>query len=401
MANQERLQRLLGGPHLQALRQRLRSRYERGVEDGVVTLGKLTPAERAALCGLLGRRPGEGSSLRFSIEDIDAALRHGGLADSLRDALHLLDGPIVNLGAQRADMLARWARVAALDAEPRLAALLATPRAIGLLKRISRSDSEFATRLCQAASRVLMRLPAPAQARSQLAADVLGDAHGLDPGRPVARLVLSALRRRTADEDDTDSDESVRETWAAAGVMVNELARPALFLNLPGAQANAGEPAYLSLRALLRCPPAWQVGGRLVFVCENPNLVAIASDALGAACAPLVCTDGMPAAAQRTLLHQLKEAGAVLRYHGDFDWPGIAIGNLVMREFGATPWRFCASDYEAVATGIAEARALGDGAVSAHWDATLSEAMRTAGWAIDEEGVAGELLRDLFEERTS
>ena len=149
MADRERLQRLLGGAQLQPLRQRLRGRYERGIEDGVVTLGKLTPTERAALCGLLGRRAGEGGSLRFNIEDIDAALRNGGLADSLRHALHLLDGPIADLGAQRADMLARWARVAALDTEPRLAALLADARAMGILKRISGGDSEFATRLCE------------------------------------------------------------------------------------------------------------------------------------------------------------------------------------------------------------------------------------------------------------
>ena len=165
MADRERLQRLLGGAQLQSLRLRLRGRYERGVEDGVVTLGKLTPLERAALCGLLGRRPGEGSSLRFRIEDLDVALQNGGLADSLRGALCLLDGPITNHTAQRADLLARWERVAALDIEPRLAALLADARAIGMLKRVSGGDPEFATRLCQAASRVLARLSAPAQAK--------------------------------------------------------------------------------------------------------------------------------------------------------------------------------------------------------------------------------------------
>ncbi len=401
MADQERLQRLLGDAGLKRLRLRRRGRYERGFGNGVVTLGKLTPAERAALCGLLGRRPRQGGSLRFNIDDLDAALRNGGLADSLRDALHLLDGPIVERSAQKAGMLARWERVAALCGEPRLAALLGDARAMGMLKRISGGDPESAERLCLAAARVLARLPVPAQARSHLAADVLGDAHGLDPGRPVARLVLSALRRRPADEEEADNDETVRETWAAAGVMVNELARPALFLNLPGARVTAGEPAFLSLRALLRSAPAWELAGRLVSVCENPNLVAIAADALGPQCAPLVCTDGMPAAAQRALLGQLRDAGAVLRYHGDFDWPGIAIGNLVMREFGAKPWRFSACDYDAGANRIPVARRLGDAWVEADWDGVLGVAMRAAGRAIDEEAVAGDLLRDLSQKNTS
>src|SRR5262249_38004917 len=102
----------------------------------------------------------------------------------------------------------------------------------------------------------------------------------------------------------------------------------------------AGEPGYVSLRVLVRSPPSWAVAGRDVYVCENPNLVAIAADQWGPRCAPLVCTDGMPAAAQRHLLSQLTRAGARLHYHGDFDWPGLCIGNHLMRAHGALPWRF-------------------------------------------------------------
>ena len=139
-------------------------------------------------------------------------------------------------------------------------------------------------------------------------------------------------------------------------MLVNELARPALLLNLPmeggGTFAGeAGEPAYATLRRLLRSPPRLAVAGRTVYVCENPNLVAIAADRLGLRCAPLVCADGMPAAAQRTLLPQLAEAGANLAYHGDFDWPGLRIANLVMRSFGARPWRFGAEDYRPSSAG--------------------------------------------------
>jgi len=117
--------------------------------------------------------------------------------------------------------------------------------------------------------------------------------------------------------------ERTRDTWARAGVLVNELARPVLFLNLPtGASENAcwhrGEPAYISLRALLRSPPSWDVAGQKTYVCENPNLLAIAADRLGRDCAPLVCIEGMPAAAQQSLLSQLAQAGARLCYHGDW-----------------------------------------------------------------------------------
>ncbi len=399
----ERLQRLLGGPQLSVLRARLRNRYERGVESGVITLNGLSEIERAALAGLLGlplrRVTSRAASMRLDIDALNAALRNGGLADSLRDALEMLDGTITNKTAERAATDAQWDSVrGACDA--RIAAFLADARGLGLLKRLSRSDPRLGADLCKAAQCVLRRLPAAGMARSRLAAETLGDAHALDQGRPVATLALSVLRQQRNDcsEEDAQAGESVRALWADAGVLLNELARPALFLNLPvaGSAGVAGQPGYLSLRELLRTPPRWDVAGRTVFVCENPNLVAIAADALGVHCAPLVCTDGMPAAAQRTLLAQLAAAGAQLRYHGDFDWAGLRIGNWVMRRFGAQPWRFSSQDYLAAAADAEDrSRTLGADRFDADWDAALAAAMHLRGKAIDEEAVADSLLADL------
>jgi uncharacterized protein (TIGR02679 family) len=181
-------------------------------------------------------------------------------------------------------------------------------------------------------------------------------------------------------------------------VTVNELALPALCLNLLGLSSDLahppGEPVHLSLRRLLRRPPAWEVASREVFVCENPNVVAIAADRLGPACAPLICTDGMPCAAQQTLLAQLAAAGARLRYHGDFDWAGLVIGNFVMREFGAEPWRFGTADY--LAASAEHGIALRDGKPAiAQWDHGLAAAMAARGAVVHEEGVVEVLIMDL------
>jgi uncharacterized protein (TIGR02679 family) len=158
----------------------------------------------------------------------------------------------------------------------------------------------------------------------------------------------------------------------------------------------SGEPTYLSLRQLLRAPPTWEVAGLTIFVCENPNIVAIAADILGPHCAPLACTDGMPAAAQRTLLTQLAEAGARLAYHGDFDWPGLHIANQVIRLCGANPWRLGAEDYEsAVAAAPHTERSLTDSSVLACWDDALTNLMCEHGLAISEEAVAASLIEDL------
>jgi uncharacterized protein (TIGR02679 family) len=150
------------------------------------------------------------------------------------------------------------------------------------------------------------------------------------------------------------------------------------------------------LRALLRDRHGWAVAQRDIFICENPNIVALAADALGHRSAPLVCTDGMPAAAQRTLLGQLAVAGARLHYHGDFDWPGIAIGNVVIEEFGARPWRFCAQDYRmGVGSSVSSRRRLDAPGRDAAWDRELKGSMLELGVPIDEEAVVATLLQDL------
>lgn len=405
----DRLHRLLGGEHLAPLRQRLRRRFELAATDGPLSqlrMNDLADEERAALARLVGRPPSSTRSMQLDLTVADDNLRRSGVASSLRDALERLDGPIVHRATARLHREALWSAVVDGCTHPTLVGLLATPEGASLLKLLARKDSVVAGGLCRSAEAVLQRLPGGAIVRSQLAADVLGDAHALDNGQPVATLVLAAWRRRThsvpGSEDGSllGNAERARDTWAAAGILVNQLARPALFLNLPVKSAaddgRTGEPSYLSLRSLLRSPPAWDVAEKRIFVCENPNLVAIAADRSGRDCAPLVCTDGMPAAAQRALLSQLALSGARLCYHGDFDWPGLRIANHVMREYGAGPWRFNSTDYVAAVRTIPDfAKRLEGTPVNASWDEGLVAAMTEHGVAVAEEAVATQLVADL------
>ncbi len=406
-----RLHKVLGGEHLAALRQRLRGHFERADPDASPTSLRLTGLigeEREALALLVGRPPRTAKSMQIDTGEIDAALLRAGIAASLREALEQLDGPIVHLATEQIALRAAWASVAAAARHPALAVCLQKPAVQGLLKRLSGHDTSAALQLLAHADAVLQRLPADGMARARLAAEALGDAHALDAGRPTATLVLTAWRQLAdepppADEegnDDSQSGERVRDVWAHAGVLVNELARPALFLNLPvhspGIVWPPGEPGYLSLRNLLRAPPAWAVAERTVFVCENPNVVAIAADVLGRDCAPLICTDGMPAAAQRTLMAQLISAGARLRYHGDFDWSGLHIANQVLRMHGASPWRFHSADYESAIAEASHARGrLPTVPVEASWDPELAPTMRLHGLTVAEEAVIDLLLQDL------
>jgi uncharacterized protein (TIGR02679 family) len=409
-----RLKRLLGGDDLAKLRDRLRRHYERQpLQEGrdIVRLTALARHEHVALSSLIGRPQRYAKSMQVDIRAIDIGLQRAAIAPSLRHALEQLDGPIEHKTAIRRQREIFWAGIAADFEQPRLFRFLEVPAGLGLLKRLSRQRPDVAMLLCRQTEAILRRLPGQGIARSQLAADILGDAHGLDNGRPVATLVLAAWRQShqpdssssvTISDDsentDRDSPERIRDIWATAGVLVNELARPALFLNLPlqNISQSRGEPCYVSLRSLLRSPPAWDVSDRTVYICENPNLVAIAADHCGMHSAPLVCVEGMPGAAQRCLLTQLRQAGARLLYHGDFDWPGLRIGNYVIRDHGAIPWHFGADDYvAAIGKASNDRHALDGRPVEAFWDDALAATMSRHGVAIAEESVAELLLLDL------
>ncbi len=391
----ERLERLLGGQALRPFRERARRRMMGPSSLDVITFTRLAPEERRALESLLGRRARSADSLRVALSELDDALSRAGLAASFRQALELLDGPIPDLQGQRLARVEAWDATFAEASEPRLVRFLATSDGRGLVRRLSRADPERAGTILEQTARVLAHLPARGIPRSQLAAEVLGDAHGLDAARPVATLVLALLR---TDESERDRD---RETWARMGVLVNELAAPALLLNVPAepttlvarlaAQAlEAGEPLHVSLRVLLREPIRWRVAGRAVFVCENANFVAIAASRLGPTCAPLVCTDGMPSASQRVLLQQLADSGARLFVHSDFDWPGIHIANFVIRSLGAEPWCMGAADYHG-----ADGRPLDGTPVEASWDPELAPRMAAEGYVLEEERMADVLVESL------
>ncbi len=199
-----------------------------------------------------------------------------------------------------------------------------------------------------------------------------------------------------------DGHERARDAWARAGVLVNELARPALCLNLPATAGTAGagipgEPAWLSLRQLLRNPPTWRLAGCRVFVCENPNIVRHRRRQPWCRLRPAGLHRRHARRRPARIARPARRRRRAVHYHGDFDWPGIGIGNLVIRRWSAAPWRFGAADYLLAVDRCATARRPNLGAVTieASWDRELGRAMRERGLAIAEEAVVQALLGDL------
>jgi uncharacterized protein (TIGR02679 family) len=404
-----RLERLLGGADSRWLIDRVRERLERGgTVDGTATLRAPTDGQRAAVTALLGLRHGRGSALTVRLAQVEEVLRRSGVASGLREAVEALTGPLEDRAAARGAADRAWAAVfddvdALADQVPSLRPWRDELVGAGLLRRVSGGDVDHARRLVWQCRAVVERLPERGVSRARLAAETAGDAHALDPGRPLATLALKAAACIGGVSWGVSAD-AQRTVWAGVGVLAGELGKPVLTLGLPGDPVSAtgralsvwrraGQPVHLTLRQLVRDPPRLPAG-LTVFVCENSSVVLHAADELGTRCAPLVCVESHPAAAQSTLLGLLRAAGADLRYHGDFDWAGIAIGNGVMRRFGARPWRYGTDDYHAAVAagaGTPMQRRL----VSAIWDDRLGPAMRRACRKVEEEHVMAPLLEDL------
>ncbi|MEV0052515.1 TIGR02679 family protein [Saccharopolyspora shandongensis] len=401
--DRDRLRRLLGDPELAWLVNRVRARMERGQPlHGSVTLADATAAQRAAVHRLLGRRPRAGAKVTVSLDAVEDVLRRSGVCeDGLAAAVVALTGPVSEKAAVAAKRAQAWQEAFAPLEEVvgrQLADWYSTIRDTGLVRRLT-GNPEAAGPILRDLAAVVRNLPTDGEPLGHFAARVTRRAHALDEG-PLATLALGAARAMTGIPNGSGS-EWRHEVWASVGLLRDDVSSTVLTLGLRGddrtptgralaAWHEAGQPVVLTLRQLVRNPPVFTE--QLVSVCENPVVVTAAADCLGSTCQPLICTNGQPVAAVIHLLRLLTEAGAELRYHGDFDWGGLRIANAVLDRFPARPWRFDTKSYLAVAP---RGHALTGTPVSAQWDANLTETLRTTGKAVEEELVLDALLTDL------
>ncbi len=405
-----RLRRLLGGPETGWLVERVRQRLESGRSlDDTVTRTGADDAERAAVARLLGRAPRPGRSLSVPLAAVDQVLRASGASpDGLAAAVIALTGPVTPR-QEAADRTAlAWQRAFApladtVAARPELHDWYAALHATGLVRRLTRTPEEAAPLLAGLA-RLLPRLPVSLPCSlSTFAAEHTGDAHALDHG-PLATLTLDAVRALTGTPPGTGA-RARRDTWAAAGLLLDELSSQVLALNLPGddrtatgraltALGSVGQPAVLTLRQLVRDAPRLPPGGT-AYVCENPSVALAAADRLGPGSAPLICLQGQPSTAALHLLRLCTDAGWTLRYHGDFDWGGIRIATHLLTHAPWTPWHFTATAYHAALAHHPDTAPLTGTPAATPWDPALSAALGAAGRRIEEELVLDQLLTDL------
>lgn len=395
----------LDRPELAQLWRALRHRFEQGNPVSTVRVGPLSDDERAALADLLGWRRLPDNLARVRVGALDEICARVTGMDT-RAVVTALTGPLADRAAERraarAERDALWSWLAehpVVRAEPALDTWVAKVRRNGVV-----AGSVATTReLLERALSVLEALPADGVPLSAFAQATCGEEHALDDGSRLSTLVLRALSCLHDEPEPSDAEER-RALWERSGVACDALSTTVLVAGLdldghgPLAEtlrvwAAAGQACPVTLAQLHRSGPL-RPSAPTVWVVENPSIVAMALARFGARCPPLICTSGWPSSAAILLLRRLCDAGATLRYHGDFDGEGIRIAAYVRAKTGAEPWRMGRADYvDAVA---AAGRPPGR-VTDAPWDPRLAPALRQHAVAVPEERVASRLLADLDE----
>ena len=401
------------GPEYRRLLAAARKSLERtgGQLTGRISIAAPDDAERRAIIGVTGvHQPAGTKRMTVRLADLDAALtRATGLG--LAATLAALGEPLRNRPAAAAALAAARATLAAAaegsplnESCPWYPMWLSGLSTDGTLTRLANTGD---TTALGEAVRVLEYIDArpvgaPPVALPALAAHVTGDTKALNHGSMLATLIMRALALREGVARPASAAQR-RELWDLSNVIVDDLASRVLVLNLAAqgdglaewltGAARYGTPFQVTLHQLdvhpIRLSPA------RIFACENPAVLRRACAELGPACPPLICAEGQPSTAFHKLAEIAVASGGELAYHGDFDWPGVAITAKVIDRHGARPWRMTAGDYLSGVKAGDMAVALAGNPVPTPWEPELRKTMHATGRVVYEETVADQLLTDL------
>ncbi|SDP64760.1 TIGR02679 family protein [Actinopolyspora xinjiangensis] len=405
-------------PELRGLWERARQALEAPERPATFRLELPDEGTRREVGNLYGR-PMWGQGTRINVSKLDEAVRGSRFGRSLEEVLEILhERPVTpresdsrrrrQRGDRTVEVLGAALAEHGLGDQPWATAWQHWVRQYG---RVAEADLEStAARAAAVLARLVLdpsERPRTWRARTDLAARFARGAHGLDNGTTLSRVVLRAAAMAHG-VDSPGNERERRNLWERCGVTLDGVSAtvPCWALPLTGAdtwsgtvreRTEAGVPTHLTQLDLRAAPPALVEPGTVIAVCENPRVLeATVTERVRH---PLICVSGNPTTVALELLDRLRADGAVLRYHGDFDWSGLSITASLYEQQGVVPWRMSASDYrEAVNRASAlrtDLQILDETPTEAPWDPELPEVMSSAGRVVEEEIVLDELLDDL------
>ncbi|MGW5751634.1 TIGR02679 family protein [Nocardia rhamnosiphila] len=397
----------LSAPSLHGIWMRLRNRLERTGHLVSGTIRVDVDADAAdRLSGLLGHTVLPGTRT-LSVGGLDAALLRSSAGRGLVPVLAELTGgplrdrPSERLG-RRQEISALWADIEqivherGLSSAPWVRPWIDWLHSTGLLIRTAATARQEFDTAAHALALTLLSEP-PHRILGELATVVAGNSHALDKNTLAGRLALRALCFAFDRPEHTTARDRI-DLWRLAGITVDTISSTVLTWGLrpPGTdnwsammrvRADLGLVTHLTLAELSSIDALLTAPGTTVAACENPQVLQCAAEA--GVRSPLICFSGNPSSAGTVLAERIR-----IRYHGDFDWPGIGIASR-LHAIGAGLWRMSADDYrDAVHSGTAQFPLTGS-PIDTPWDPELSLTMNRAGVAIHEESLINALLADL------
>jgi len=382
-----------------------------GQLTGRISIAAPDDAERKAIIGITGvHQPAGTKRMTVRLTELDAALSRAtglglpGVLAALGEPLRNRPAETAMLAGARAFLIAVAAGSPLNDSCPWYRAWLSGLSTDGTVTRLANTGDTTALGQAVQVLEYLAARPAdaPPVALPALAARITGDTKALNHSTTLATLLMRALALREGVARPASAAER-RELWDLSDVIVDDLASRVLVLNLPAqgdglaewltGAARYGTPFQVTLHQLDTHPI--RLSSARIFACENPAVLRRACAELGPVCPPLICAEGQPSTAFHKLVRIAVASGGELAYHGDFDWPGVAITAKVIDRHGARPWRMTAGDYLSGVKAGDTAVALRGDPVPTPWEPELCETMRATGRAIYEETVADQLLADL------
>jgi len=392
------------------LRDRLSKKLRQGETlTGRCRLTNLTTSQRHEIVALTGSKS-KGRSITIDLDEFNQIVTNTGRFESLESLVRLsVAEPIANRKAIRAANQQAWDEAISdvllrAAGKQRLIDCVVELHRSGQLARMSGGNPQTARSMLRSAMAIMNDLPVDPMPLAIFAANRLGDAHALDRstrlGGLLARLIAADYSMRYQAKA-----AGRQRIFAKVGLVTDELSSSALVLNLPVEgdgvtdrmlrdHATAGLPCRMLFRHLRCDPPSFikPSGAAKLYVCENPSVIAAASDRHGPRCPPLACVEGNPSLASLGLLSQLTAAGYQIHYHGDFDWGGLRIAGRIHGKFGFIPWRYTAADHQVSSH---NKRKLKPPLSESPWDPDLAAKIKECGVAVDEESVIDQLLDDL------
>lgn len=405
--NKKRLIKIFGSEDWDWCRFRLRKTFESGKTlPNSICLNKPSTSERRAYNAFFSKAGYQGA-LRVNTKTLEQELKTAFHTPNLLAALEICDGPLTNRLALEEQEKKNWQKVQddALTALPHLAEKISKSFEQGIWRRLSAGNLEQAQTWVNALKNLHSTLSKERNIMlTVLAARICGDAHALDRGQALGRLAIKIF----CNQQQHDNVLSWRQNWRSLGVIPPETTAPVLchgiqwpklgLGDLWNQSTALGEPLRLTFRSLEHAPTP--LSKNPVYICENPTIIEAAARRLGTRCHPIICSDGQASSAAIKLIQMLEQAGAQLFYHGDADWPGIAIANNLFQQFHTIkPWRFNA-EHLLQAHELLGPKLEGT-PIEATWDTAFSKALSKRGRALHEESTLELLLSDLDLEKAS